>query len=93
MLRWEGGKPLGGIKSMYVHSLGWVRVKLGGSGRFRIDTGVRQGHIMSPCLFNMYMDSVMKEMEMGMRRRGESGDYLASCMQMTWFCVVSRRRT
>ena len=24
---------------------------------------------------------------------GESGDYLASCMQMTWLCVVSQRRT
>ena len=23
---------------------------------------------------------------------GGSGDYLASCKQMTWFCVVSRRR-
>ena len=23
--------------------------------------------------------------------REESGDWLASCMQMTWFCVISRR--
>ena len=26
-------------------------------------------------------------------RGGESGDYLASCMQMTWFCVASRKKT
>ena len=24
---------------------------------------------------------------------GENGEYLISCMEMTWFCVVSRRRT
>ena len=24
-------------------------------------------------------------------RKGESGDYLASCMQMTWFYVVNQR--
>ena len=28
---------------------------------------------------------------MGMGRRGESGDCLTSCMQMTWFYVVSQR--
>ena len=38
---------------------------------------------MSPWLFNVYMDEVMKEM--GMERRGVSGDFLASCTQMTWF--------
>ena len=27
----------------------------------RIDCGVRHGFIMSPCLFNVYMDGVMKE--------------------------------
>ena len=47
---------------------------------------------MSPWLFNVYMNEVMKEVKMGMGRRGESGDYLPSYMQMIWFCVVSRRR-
>ena len=27
------------------------------------------------------------------RKRGENGDYLTSFMQMTWFYVVSRRKT
>ena len=43
---------------------------------------------MSPWLFNVYNDGVMNEVKMGMRRRGESGDYLASCKQMTWLCMV-----
>ena len=48
---------------------------------------------MSLCLFNDYIDAVMKEVKMGMGRRGESGDYLASCMGMTWLSVVSQKRT
>ena len=42
------GKLLNGIKSTYVNSLACVRVKVGESERFRIDSGVRQGCIMSP---------------------------------------------
>ena len=48
---------------------------------------------MSPWLFNVYMEAVMKEVKMEMGRRGESRDCLATCMQMTWFCVVNRRKT
>ena len=43
---------------------------------------------MFPWLFNVYIDTL----KMGIGRRGESGDYLASCMQMTWFCMVSHGR-
>ena len=60
------------------------------SGSYR---GVRQGCIISPWFFNVYKDVVMKEVKMGMGKRGESGDYLTSCMQMPWFCVVRRRKT
>ena len=35
-----------------------------------IDSGVRQGCIMSPWLFNVYMDAVMKEVKMRMGKRG-----------------------
>ena len=65
-----GGKLLSGIKSMYVDSSACVRVKGGESELFRIDSGVRQGSIMSPWLFNVYMDGVMKEVKIGMGRRG-----------------------
>ena len=37
----------------------------GESERFRTESGVRQGCVMSPRLFNVYMDGVM---------RGENGD-------------------
>ena len=87
------------IKSMYVDSSACVRVKGCQTEQFRINSGMRQGCIMSPGLFNAYMDGVMKAVKMEMGRRGmrfledeENGDCLASYMQMTWFYVVRRRR-
>ena len=65
-----GNKLLGKIKSMHIHSSAYVRVKGDGSKRVRIDNGVRQGCIMSPWLFNVYIDAVMKEVKMEMGRRG-----------------------
>ena len=53
---------------MYVDSLACVRIKGGESEQFRIDSSVRQGCIMSPWLFNVYINAVMKEVKMGMGR-------------------------
>ena len=44
--------------------------KGGECGWLRKDSGVRQLYIMSPWLFNVFMDLVMKEVKMRMRRRG-----------------------
>ena len=59
-------KLLNGIKSVYVDSLACVRVIRGDSVCFRFPSGVRQDCIMSPWLFNVNMDAVIK--------RGENGD-------------------
>ena len=64
-----GGKLLSGIKGMYVDSLPCVRVKGGDSECFRIDSGLRQGWIMSSWLFNVYMTVVMKEVKIGMIKK------------------------
>ena len=55
-----GGKLLNKIKSMYVNSLAFTQVKVGESKYSRIDNGVRQGCIISPWFFKVYMDAVMK---------------------------------
>ena len=65
-----GGKPLSVIKNMYLDSLAYVRVKGDDNEWFRIDSGVRQGSIMPPWLFNVHIGPVMKEEKMGMRRMG-----------------------
>ena len=64
-----GGKLLYSIRCMYVNSLVCVRVKGGDSECFRINSGVRQGCIVSPRFFNVYIVAVM-EVKMGIRRRG-----------------------
>ena len=56
-----GGKLMNGIKSIYVNSLVCVRVKGYESECFRIDSCLRQVCLMSPWLFNVYMNAVMKE--------------------------------
>ena len=88
-----GGKLLNSLKSVYVSILACDRVKESEGECFRIDNGVRQVSIMSPWLFNVYMNAVVKQFKMGMERREESGYSLSSCMQMSWFYVVSRRKT
>ena len=92
-MHYVGDKLLNGIKSMYVNILACIRGKVGESESFRINNGVKQGCIMSLWLFNIYMDAVRKEVKMGIGRREESGDCLTSFMQITWFCVVSWRKT
>ena len=57
---------------MYIDSLTYVKVKKGEIEWFTIDSRVRQGCIMTPCFFNVYVDAVIKEVKMGMGRRGVS---------------------
>ena len=57
-------------KSMYTDSSACVKVKGDEIEWFRIDSRVRQGCIMSPWLFNVYMDGMMEEVKMGKGRRG-----------------------
>ena len=55
---------------MYANILACVIVKRYESECFKTDSGVRQGFINSPWIFNAYMDAVVKGVNMGMRRRG-----------------------
>ena len=61
-----GGKLSSGIKSMYVSSIAYLRVKGGESECFRIDRGERKVCLMAPWIFNVYyLDRVLKEVKMG----------------------------
>ena len=82
------------LESMYVRCKG----KRGGPREsFKIDSCVREGCIMSPWLFNVYMNAVMK-VKMEMRRVGVSGksedlwqwwDVLLRCVDVQNFqCII-----
>ena len=61
-----GGKPLSGIKSMHINCLAYAKVKKGNSECFRIESGLKQGATCSPWFFNVYMNSGIKEVRVGM---------------------------
>ena len=65
-----GGKLLNDIKNMYVNSPACVRVKGGDRVWFGINSGVRQGCIMSPWLYKVCMNAMMKKVKMGMGKKG-----------------------
>ena len=56
-----GGKVLKGIKSFYEEGRACVRVGSKASESFVVRMGLRQGCVMSPWLFNMFMDGVVRE--------------------------------
>ena len=56
-----GGRLLRGVKSMYAGSKACVRVGNEVSEWFPVRVGLRQGCVMSPWLFNLYIDRVVRE--------------------------------
>ena len=65
-----GGKLLSAIKSFYVDSRACVRVGNKVSDSFGVKVGLRQGCVMSPWLFNVYMDGVVREVNTKVGERG-----------------------
>ena len=52
------------MKNMYDGSESCVRVSQGQTDFFRVDSGVRQGDSLSPLLFNIVLDFVMRRVEL-----------------------------
>ena len=65
-----GGRLLRGVKSFYVGSKACVRVGNEVSEWFPVRVGLRQGCVMSPWLFNLYMDGVAREVNARVLGRG-----------------------
>jgi hypothetical protein len=61
------GKLLQAVKSMYVDSKARARVNGGLSECFQVMMGVRQGCVMSPWLFNIFIDKCMRVVCQGMK--------------------------
>ncbi len=58
-----GGKLLSAMKSFYEEAYACVKISGGRSEHFEVKVGLRQGCVMSPWLFNIYMDGVIREVE------------------------------
>ena len=48
------------ITAMYMDCYSSVKTRVGTSEWFKIDTGLKQGSVLSPLLFLMVMDDIMK---------------------------------
>ena len=57
------GKLLNAVKSFYKGSVACVRIENCTSDCFSVNIGFRQGCVMSPWLFNIYMDGVVREVK------------------------------
>ena len=65
-----GGRLLRGVKSLYGGSKACVRVGNEMSEWFPVRVGLRQGCVMSPWLFNLYIDGVVREVNARVLGRG-----------------------
>ena len=66
-----GGKLLKAVKSFYAGSKACVRVGNDMSEWFQVKVGLRQGCVMSPWLFNLYFDGVVREVNERVLGRGK----------------------
>ena len=48
-------------ESYHIDSRAFIRVGNDASGWFPVNVGLREGCVMSPWLFNVYMDGVVRE--------------------------------
>ena len=48
------------LRKLYLGQKATVKSGYGTTDRFQIRKGVRQGYILSPCLFNLYAEYVMR---------------------------------
>ena len=74
------------LRNLYAPQEATVRTEPGITDLFRIGKGVHQGCILSPCLFNLYEEYIMRnagleEAQAGIKMLGEIS--ITSDMQMT----------
>ena len=74
------------LRNLYPVQEATVRTGYGTTGWFHIGKGVHQGCILSPCLFNLYAEYIMRnsgveEVQAGIKIVGEIS--ITSDMQMT----------
>ena len=86
------------LRNLYADQEGTVRTRHGTTDWFQIGKGVRQGCILSPCLFNFYAEYIMRNARLDEAQAGRLlGEIsITSDMQMTpplWQKVKRNKKT
>ena len=58
------------LRNLYAGQQATARTRHGTMDWFQIGKGVRQGYILSPCLFNLYADHIMRNAGLGKAQTG-----------------------
>ena len=58
------------LRNLYAGQEATVRTLYGTTDWFRIEKGVQQGCLLSPCLFNLYTECIMRNAGLGELRAG-----------------------
>ena len=58
------------LRNLYVGQEAMVRTRHGTTDWFQIGKGVRQGYILSPCLFNLHAEYIMRNAELEVAQAG-----------------------
>ena len=67
---WSWRKIVEAVQNFYVDSRACVRVGNAVSELFPVNDGLRQGCVMSPWLFNVYVDGVVREVNVRLLWKG-----------------------
>ena len=58
------------LRKLYASQTATVRTRHGTTDWFKIGKGVHQGYILSPCLFNLYAEYILRNAELGESQAG-----------------------
>ena len=83
------------LRNLYVGQEATVRTGHGTTDWFQIGKGVRQGSILSPCLFNLYAEYIMRnggleEAQAGIKITGKNSNNLRYADDTTLWQKVKR---